>query len=106
MYIDLIIFLVLLILVLIFYKRRKLMGVVFYVAIFDLVLRILTFLRNNIPNKNISNMISRYIPSGVLDMIYKYTQEPLSKIFAWIFIVVMSAFLYFIIKIFIKKKKI
>ena len=55
MYIDLIVFVILLVLVIMFFKRFS--SFVFFVAIFDITLRILTFIKNNIPAKDISAVI-------------------------------------------------
>ena len=55
MYIDLIVFIVLLILVVMFFKRFS--SFVFFVAIFDILLRILTFIKNNIGLPDLSAVI-------------------------------------------------
>lgn len=106
MYIDLIIFLVLIILTLIFYKRKKFQGLVFLIVIYDTILRVLTFINSNIPVKSISHFIGKYLSSGVLNMIDKYTDGTLELALSWIFVGVLVCFLYFAIVIFVKKKKI
>ena len=106
MYIDLIIFLILIVLTLIFYKRKKVQGLIFLIVIYDIILRVLTFINSNIPVKSISNIVSKYISSGVLNMIYKYTEGTVELVLSWIFVGVLICFLYFAIAIFVKKKKI
>lgn len=106
MYIDLIIFFVLLILVML--KYNKFHSYVLFIAIVDIALRILTFVRGNIPIREVSKFIGDYLPNSLLDLINKYTSnwDMVNLILRWVYVVIMTIFLYYIIKIFIKKKKI
>ena len=106
MYIDLIVLLILLILVVMFFKRFS--SFVFFVAIVDIFLRILAFIRNNIGLNDVSKLIGKYLPSSVFDIINKYTgnYETINIILKWAFVVIMGIFLFYITKIFLKKKKI
>lgn len=104
MYIDLIIFIVLLVLVIMFFKRFS--SFVFFIAIFDILLRILTFIKDNIGLPDVSALIGKYVPSGILEIIAKYTDGVLTTIFSWIYVGIMAIFLFYICKIFFKKKKI
>lgn len=104
MYIDLIAFFVLLILVIIFYKKSY--SIIFFIAIFDIVLRILTFIKNNINLKDVSSLIDKYIPTGILGIIDRYTSGIFTTILNWIYLLIMVLFLFYICKIFFKKKKI
>lgn len=106
MYIDLIIFFVLLILVML--KYNKFHSYVLFFAIIDIALRILTFVRGNIPIREVSKFIGDYLPNSLLDLINKYTSnwDMVNLILRWVYVVIMTIFLYYIIKIFIKKKKI
>ncbi len=108
MYIDLIVLLVLLIVVVIFSKRFS--SFVFGVAIIDIFLRILAFIKHNIPMKDVANIISKYLPESVFDIIDRYTGssnlEIVNVILKWCFVGIMTCFLFYITKIFLKKKKI
>ena len=106
MYIDLVVLIVLLIIVVMFFKRFS--SFVFFIAIIDITLRILAFIKNNIGLKDISNIISKYLPESIFDIINKYTSniEILNIILKWTFVIIMIIFLSYIIKIFWKKKKI
>ena len=95
---------VLLILVVMFFKRFS--SFVFFVAIFDILLRILTFIKNNIGLPDLSAVIGKYVPSGILGIISKYTEGILTIILNWIYVGIMVVFLFYICKIFFKKKKI
>lgn len=106
MYIDLVVLIVLLILVLMFFKRFS--SFVFFMAIVDIFLRILAFVKNNIGLKDVSHVIGKYLPESVFDIINKYTGSIplLNIILKWCFVGIMTIFLSYIIKIFLKKKKI
>ena len=106
MYIDLIILIILLILVIMFFKRFS--SFVFFMAIVDIFLRILAFVKNNIGLNDVAHVIGKYLPESVFDIINKYTGSiPIvCTILKWAFVIIMCFFLSYIIKIFIKKKKI
>ncbi len=104
MYIDLIVFIVLLVLVVMFFKRFS--SFVFFIAIFDILLRILTFIKNNIGLPDLSAVIGKYVPTSIIGIIEKYTSGVVTTILSWCFVGIMCIFLFYICKIFIKKKKI
>ena len=104
MYIDLIILILLGFVVIMFFKRFS--SFVFFVAIVDIFLRILTFIKNNIGLPDLSAVIGKYVPSGMLGIISKYTEGILTIILNWIYVGIMVIFLFYICKIFFKKKKI
>ncbi len=106
MYIDLIVLIILVILVLMFFKRFS--SFVFLMAIVDIGLRILAFVKNNIGLKDLSRVIGKYLPESVFAIINRYTENGtfFNMGLKWAFVVIMTFFLVYIIKIFIKKKKI
>lgn len=104
MYIDLIVLIILMVLVIVFYK--KFTSFVFFMAIVDILLRILTFIRDNIGLKDVSDLIGKYVPGSIFDIVDKYTKGSINILLKWAFVVIMCFFLYYIIRIFIKKKKI
>ena len=104
MYIDLIVLAVLLILIVMFFKRFS--SFVFFVAIVDIFLRILTFIKDNIGLSDVRAIIDKYLPESVFGIIDKYTSGLPNTVLKWSFVVIMTIFLFYIIKIFIKKKKI
>lgn len=104
MYIDLIVLIILILVVIMFFKRFS--SFVFFIAIVDIFLRILTFIKHNIGLSDVSALISKYIPENIIAIINKYSSGIVATILEWCFIVIMIIFLSYIIKIFIKKKKI
>ena len=69
---DAIIFFILLIVVIFFFKRLS--NTVFFVAIFDIFLRILTFIRDN-TFKEIKVFIEKYFPENIPSIIGKSFKE-------------------------------
>ena len=106
MYIDLIILIALIIVVVMFFKRFS--SFVFLIAIIDIFLRIVTFIKNNIGLKDVAHIIGKYFPENMFAIINKYTgnMELVNTILKWTFVFIMTCFLSYIIKIFLKKKKI
>ena len=99
---DAIIFIILLIIVIFFFKRLS--NTVFFVAIFDILLRILTFIRDN-TFKEIKDFIGKYFPENIPSIIGKYAKGDLYTILVWVYVILMIIFLYYVIRIFIKRKK-
>ena len=73
MYIDLIVLVVGLILVIMFFRRFS--SFVFFMAIVEIFLRILTFNKKNISLKDVSNIIDKYIPESIFSIIDNYTSQ-------------------------------
>ena len=103
MYIDLIIIIVLLLLVLFFF--RKFSSFVYSVAIIDIFLRILAFLKDNLSIPDIQLFISKYFPESIPGIINKYTNDILNTILIWCYVVIYIIFLYYLVVYFIHKRK-
>lgn len=104
MYIDLAVFIIAVILIAIFFKRFD--SVILFIAIIDIILRILFFIRQNVIFKGIDEVIDRFLPSSIPGLIDRYLTGIPNLIVKWIFVLVMCIFLYYIIRIFVKRKKI
>lgn len=104
MYIDLVVLIVLILVVVMFFKRFS--SFVYFIAILDIMLRILTFIRNNIGLPDVSALIAKYIPESILAIIAKYADGVVYTVLAWAFVILMIIFESYIIKFFIKKKKV
>lgn len=104
MYIDLIVLIVLILVVIMFFKRFS--SFVFFMAIIDIFLRILAFIKDNIGLPDVSSLIGKYLPESIFGIINKYSSGTINIILKWAFVAIMVVFLSYIIKIFIHKKKI
>ncbi|MDD3241542.1 MAG: hypothetical protein PHQ64_02010 [Bacilli bacterium] len=103
MYIDLIIILVLLLLGYFLSKRTN--SFIYSIAIIDIFLRIMTFIKINLKVEEIQSLISKYLPESIPNIIDKYTSSVLTTILLWLYVGIMTIFLYFNIKSLLKKKK-
>ena len=102
MYVDLIILVVLLVLVVFFF--RKLSSFIYAVAIIDIFLRILTFLKyNTVPE--LKALIGKYLPESVAGIINHYSSGWIYTVLIWIYVIIMSIFLGYTINYLIHKRK-
>ena len=104
MYIDLIVLVLLILVVIMFFKNYQ--SFVFLMAIIDIFLRILSFIKSNIGLPDVSHIIGKYFPDSIFDIINSYTKGTLNIIIKWCFVIVMINFLFYITRIFLRKKKI
>ena len=104
MYIDLIVLIVSLVFVIIYSKRYQ--TYIFGFGMIDITFRILTIIKGFIPVKSIQKLIATYIPASVPGIIDKYTSGILNTVLIWVYVLIMAIFLYLVIKVFIKRKKI
>ena len=104
MYIDLIVLILLILVVVMFFKRFQ--SFVFLIAIIDIFLRILTFIKYHIGLKDVSAVIGKYIPESIIAIIHRYSSGLVATILDWAFVIIMMFFLGYIFKIFLHKKKI
>ena len=102
MYIDLIVLLVLLGVVIFWFRRFS--SFVYAVAIIDIFLRIMTFIRDNsVPE--LKSLIGKYFPESIPAIIGNYSNGIFYTILMWIYVGIFTVFLVYITKYFIKKRK-
>lgn len=98
MYIDLIIVIVLLLLSIFVFKKFS--SFVYALAIIDIFLRIVDFLREEIPLKELN-----IFPSNIPSILDKYTDGMLLDVLLWVYVFIYACFLVYITLYFIKKRK-
>ncbi len=103
MYIDLIVLIVLIALIIIFFKNFS--SVVYFIAIFDILLRIFTFIKLNIPLKDIAAVIDNYIPESIPSLLSKYISGIPYTIILWCYVIIFIIFETYIIRTFWKKRR-
>lgn len=91
------------IIVILYYKRLS--KFVYAFAITDIALRILSFIRANLGSPEISSFISKYFPSSIVSIIEKYTDGTFTDILIWAYVILFIIFEFYIIRAFIKNKK-
>ena len=70
MYIDLIVLILLILVVIMFFKNYQ--SFVFLIAIIDIFLRILSFIKSNIGLNDVSYIIGKYFPDSIFDIIHTF----------------------------------
>lgn len=104
MYIDLIVLAVLIVFVVIYSKRLQ--TYLFGFGMIDVLFRILNVIDGYIPSGSLKEFVDSYIPSSIPGVISKYTNGTIEMVLCFIYAIIMAMFLYFVVKIFIKRKKI
>ena len=99
-YIDLVVLIVLLVFVIIYSKRFQ--TYMFGFGMIDILFRILNLINGFIPIKEIRTFINTYIPDSISSVINHYTKG----IFNTVLTIIMAIFLFYVVKIFLKRKKI
>lgn len=103
MYIDLVVLILVLLVVLFVFRRFS--SFVYAVAIVDIFLRIMAFIKDNVPVPELKALIGKYLPSSIPAIIGKYSTGIFYTILMWIFVFIYMCFLFYIVRIFIHKKK-
>ena len=103
MYVDLVVLIVLLLLVLFFFRRFS--SFVYAVAIIDIFLRILDFIKDNVPIPELKALIGKYLPSSIPSVIGKYSNGIFYTILMWVFVFIYICFLFYVTRTFVHKKK-
>lgn len=99
---ELIVVLVILALIVIFFRDCK--SVIYGLGIIEIFLRIMAFIKNNIGIKPISDIIGKYLPNSILDIFAKYSTGLFYQILMWGFVLCMIWFLIYLIKYLIGRK--
>ncbi len=103
-YIDLVVLIVAIVIVVIYSKRFQ--TYIFGFGMIDILFRILNIINGFIPVKEIRTFIDTYIPASVPGVINNYTKGILNTVLIWVYVIIMAIFLYYIVRIFVKRKKI
>ena len=102
MYWDLIVLLLLVVAVVLFFKRFS--SFVYLIAIIDIFLRLLTFLSNNLGVPELTSLITKYFPTSMEGIIARYADGIIYTVLLWCLFVIYCIFLFYIIRIFWKRK--
>jgi len=103
MYIDLIVFVLLIIAVVVFY--RSFSSFVYFVVSLDILYRLLHFIADNVKVPELTSLINKYIPKDVVSMISNYigTKGVFYTILIWIMFALYCIFLFYMIRSLVKR---
>lgn len=93
---------VLLTIVIIAYRRLD--STVFFIAIIDIFLRIISFIGSQIPDKEIQIILNRYFPASIPTIMSSFTDGIIYTLLIWAYVICYGIFLFYIIKSFFKRK--
>ena len=99
---DLVLLFVILVLVIIFFRDGK--SLVYTLGIIEIFFHIMTFIKNHLGIKEVTNIIDKYIPESILDILAKYSNGLFYDILCWCFAGCMAWFLGYLIKYLFKRK--
>ena len=104
MLINLIVFIVVVLIIVFIFRRFS--SFVYAICAMDILYRLLHFVTDNVPVKELSNIINKYIPGSVVAMISKYTGTGglLYTLVIWFMFVMYAILLFYIIRILVKRK--
>lgn len=102
MYLDAVIVIALVIVAVCWFRSFPKM--VYAFAIIDLFLRLLNYIANNIGIKEFAHWVNRIFPNSIPSIISKYSNGILQDILVWVYIAIMVFFLFYTIRVFIRKK--
>lgn len=93
---DLVIIFILLVLVAMFFRKFK--SFIYALAIIEVFFKILTFIKNNIGIIELSNLIDKYIPESIINVLGRYSSGLFYTILVWGFVACMICFLVYLVK--------
>lgn len=99
---DLVILIVLIGIVVLIFKKFS--TFIYFIAIIDIFLRILTFIKLQLSNFPIYGFLNKYIPASIPGILNAYSSGILNTVLIWLYVIGMMIFEFYIIKSFFRKK--
>ena len=88
----------------VFFFKRTFSGFVYSVAMVDIFLRLLAFIKGRLFSGNVVVFLNKWFPSSMPAVINKYTNGIVCEVLVWIYVGIMVVFLFYTIRTFINKK--
>ncbi|MBQ9024132.1 MAG: hypothetical protein IJ105_02790 [Bacilli bacterium] len=103
MYVDLIVFILLIIAVVAFFRRFS--SFVYLVISMDILYRLLHFIADNLKVPELTALINKYVPTNVVGLVSNYigTKGIFYIILIWFMFFMYCIFLFYIIRILVKR---
>lgn len=98
---DLVILLLLIGLVIFFFRRFS--SLIYLIGIVDIFLRLVTFIKVELTKGELYAIIDKYIPFNIPTLLGNYSDGLLYTILLWLYIAAMIIFEFYLIKGFFKK---
>ena len=103
MYIDLVVFVILLVTVILFFKRFS--SFIYFTVAMDILYRLLHFIADNVKVEELTSLINKYIPTDVVGLICRYTgtNNIFHTILLWLMFLIYCIFLGYLIRLLVKR---
>ena len=98
---DLVLLLVLIIIIAFFYKDFK--NVVYFLGIVEIFFRLIHFFGDHLKFPELNQIINKYIPSSLIDILAKYSSGLLYDLLLWLLFICFVFFEVHLIRYFFKR---
>lgn len=88
----------------VFFFKRTFSGFIYSVAVVDIFLRLLTYLKVQLFTGEFAAFLVKYFPNSIPAIISKYTSSTLESVLTWIYIGIMIIFEFYVIRTFFNKR--
>ncbi len=95
---------VILLIAIVIFFMRDVKWVVYLIGILELFLRLMNFFANNIGLRDVANLIHKYIPSSLFNVLDKYTNGIIYTILAWCLFVILFIWFIYLVRYLIRRK--
>lgn len=99
---DMLIFILLMLLA--FAILRRVDSLIYFIGVVDISLRIIHYLKVQIPVSEVSNFVNKYIPASIPSMIAKYSTGIFYEILMWVYVIAMIIFVVYLIRSMFNKR--
>lgn len=98
------IILILIIIILVLLFKRTFSSLIYAIAIVDIFLRIITFIKLNLLKGELYTFVNNYFPASLPSLIDKYSNGIVYSILMWMLLLVYILFEFYIFRTFLKKR--
>lgn len=88
----------------VFFFKRTFSGFVYAVAMVDIFLRLLAFIKVKLLSGSVVGFLNKWFPASMPAVIDKYTNGIVCEVLIWVYVGIMIVFLFYTIRTFINKK--
>lgn len=88
----------------VFFLKRTFSGFIYSIAVVDIFLRLLAFLKTNLFTGEVAKFFVKYFPNSIPSIIDKYTSSTLETVLIWVYVGIMIIFEFYVIRTFFNKK--
>lgn len=88
----------------VFFLKRTFSGFIYSVAVVDIFLRLIAYLKVHLFTGEVASFFNNYFPNSIPSLISKYTSSTLETVLIWVYVGIMIVFEFYVIRTFFHKK--